>query len=37
MIVANVAIVFGTLYTLFELFVGTKERQKLIDNLSENS
>ena len=37
MIVANVAIVFGTLYKLFELFVGKKERQMLIDKLSENS
>ena len=37
MIVANVAIVFGTIYKLFELFVGKKERQMLIDKLSENS
>lgn len=37
MIVANVAIVFGTIYKLFELFVGRKERQMLIDKLSENS
>ena len=37
MIVANVAIVFGTIYKLFELFVGRKERQMLIDKLSETS
>ncbi len=37
MIVANVAIVFGTVYKLFELFVRGKERQMLIDKLSENS
>ncbi len=37
MIVANVAIVFGTIYKLFELFVGKKERLMLIDKLSENS
>ncbi len=37
MIVANVAIVFGTIYKLFELFVGKKERQMLIDKLSDNS
>ena len=37
MIVANVAIVFGTIYKLFELFVGKKERQMFIDKLSENS
>lgn len=37
MIVANVAIVFGTIYKLFELFVGRKERQMLIDKLSDNS
>lgn len=37
MIVANVAIVFGTIYKLFELFVGRKERQMLIDKLSDTS
>lgn len=37
MIVATVAIVFGTIYKLFELFVGRKERLMLIDKLSENS
>lgn len=37
MCVANVAIVFGTIYKLFELFVGRKERQMLIDKLSDNS
>ena len=36
-IVANDAIVFGTIYKLFELFVGKKERLMLIDKLSENS
>lgn len=37
MIVATVAIVLGTIYKLFELFVGRKERQMLIDKLSETS
>lgn len=37
MIVATVAVVFGTIYKLFELFVGRKERLMLIDKLSENS
>ncbi len=34
MIVANVAIVFGVIYKLFELFVGKKERMMLIEKLS---
>lgn len=33
MIVANVAIVFGVIYKLFELFVGRKERMMLIEKL----
>lgn len=37
MIVANVAIVFGTVYKLFELIIGGKERQMLIDKLSESA
>ena len=32
-IVANVAIVFGVIYKLFELFVGRKERMMLIEKL----
>ena len=35
MIVANVAIVFGVIYKLFELCVGRKERMMLIDKLGE--
>ena len=34
MIVANVAIIFGVVYKLFELFVGKKERMMLIEKLS---
>ena len=34
-IVANVAIVFGVIYKLFELFVGRKERMMLIEKLPE--
>ena len=34
MIVANVAIVFGVIYKLFELFVGKKERVMMIEKLS---
>lgn len=33
MIVANVSIVFGVIYKLFELFVGRKERMMLIEKL----
>lgn len=33
MTVANVAIVFGVIYKLFELFVGRKERMMLIEKL----
>ena len=33
MIVANVAIVFGVIYKLFELYVGRKERMMLIEKL----
>ena len=33
MIVANVAIVVGVIYKLFELFVGRKERMMLIEKL----
>lgn len=35
MIVANVAIVFGVMYKLFELFAGRKERMMLIEKLSD--
>lgn len=35
MIVANVAIVFGVVYKLFELFVGRKERILLIEKLGD--
>ena len=35
MIVANVAIVFGVIYKLFELFVGRKERMMLIEKLDD--
>ena len=35
MIVANVAIVFGTIYKLFELFAGRKERLSLIEKLGD--
>ena len=35
MIVANVAIVFGVVYKLFELFVGRKERMMLIEKLGD--
>lgn len=35
MIVANVAIVFGVTYKLFELFAGRKERIMLIEKLCE--
>ncbi|MDD6891183.1 MAG: hypothetical protein PUD47_03685 [Bacteroidales bacterium] len=35
MIVANVAIVFGVIYKLFELCVGRKERMMLIEKLGE--
>lgn len=35
MIVANVAIVFGTIYKLFELFAGRKERLYLIEKLGD--
>lgn len=34
MIVANVAIIFGVVYKLFELFVCKKERMMLIEKLS---
>lgn len=34
MVVANVAIIFGVVYKLFELFVGKKERMMLIEKLS---
>lgn len=33
MITVNVAIVFGVIYKLFELFVGRKERMMLIERL----
>ena len=33
MITVNVAIVFGVIYKLFELFVGRKERMMLIEKL----
>ena len=33
MVIANVAIVFGVIYKLFELFVGRKERMMLIEKL----
>ena len=33
MIVANVAIVFGVIYKLFELYAGRKERMMLIEKL----
>lgn len=35
MIVANVAIVFGVIYKLFELFVGRKERMMIIEKLGD--
>lgn len=35
MIVANVAIVFGVLYKLFELFACRKERMMLIEKLGD--
>ncbi len=35
MVVANVAIVFGVVYKLFELFVGRKERMMLIEKMGE--
>ena len=35
MIVANVAIVFGVVYKLFELFVCRKERMMLIEKLGD--
>lgn len=33
--VANVAIVFGVIYKLFELFVGRKERMMIIEKLGD--
>lgn len=36
MVVANVAIIFGVVYKLFELFVGKKERMMLIEKLSSD-
>lgn len=35
MIVANVVIVFGVIYKLFELFVGRKERMMIIEKLGD--
>ena len=35
MIVANVAIVFGVIYKLFELFVRRKERMMLIEKMGD--
>ena len=35
MIVANVAIVFGVIYKLFELFAGRRERMMLIEKLGD--
>ena len=35
MIVANVAIVFGVIYKLFELFVGRRERMMLIEKMGD--
>lgn len=35
MIVANVAIVFGVIYKLFELFAGRRERMMLIERLGD--
>lgn len=35
MIVANVAIVFGVIYKLFELFVGRKERMMMIEKMRD--
>lgn len=35
MIVANVAIVFGVIYKLFELFVKRKERMMLIEKMGD--
>ena len=35
MIVANVAIIFGVIYKLFELFVGRKERMMIIEKLGD--
>lgn len=35
MIVANVAIVFGVIYKLFELFVSRKERMMIIEKLGD--
>lgn len=35
MIVANVAIVFGVIYKLFELFVGRKERMMIVEKLGD--
>lgn len=37
MVVANVAIVFGVIYKLFELYVGRKERMMLIEKLPPES
>ena len=35
MVVANVAIVFGVIYKLFELYAGRKERMLLIEKLGD--
>lgn len=35
MIVANVAIVFGVIYKLFELFAGRRERMMLIEKMGD--
>ncbi len=35
MIVANVAIIFGVIYKLFELFAGRRERMMLIEKMGD--